>query len=690
MRFILSLFLFSATNFFAQQNANVDFKTINANISPSFATKTVQGEADYEFDVIAKTDTIRVDAVNMKIYEIKINNKVVNFKNNTKQLFLFEGFKIGNNIMKISYLSTPKQTVYFNGTVNDFQIWTQGQGKETSHWLPSFNDVNEKIVFSIAISCHENYVVLSNGILKKSTLMSNKKTWFYEMKKPMSSYLLMFAIGKFEKRMQKSKSGVNLETYLDVNDANKFETTYLNNKEIFDFLESEIGFNYPWEVYRQVPVNDFLYGGMENTTTTIFSKNYVLDKTGINDKSYANVNAHELAHQWFGNLVTAKSGKHHWLQEGFATYYALLAEKKIFGDDYFNWKLYEMAERLQQASKTDTIPILNAKASSLTFYQKGAWALHFLRTQIGDVKFKLAVKNYLKKNQFKTVATPDFLAEIYKVSGFDVVSFQKNWLENPKFNVKEALNIIQKSNMMKQYFEVSSLKNVPFIEKQNKFREILKSEAYFTVKQEVVYQLAEVSFAEKINLLKLAMHLKNIQVRQAIAESTTEFTDDFEADYKTFLDDDSYITQEIVLNVLWNKYPLQQIELLEKTKNWIGFNDYNLRILWLNLALRTKNYLTTEKTGLYDELLQMASPNFETETRQNAMKTLLFLDKNDQNVLPFLVNGLTSYRWQMVKFCKDKIRPMLKTKNYSDYFEKLMPTLNQNENNQLKKLLAEK
>ena len=92
---------------------------------------------------------------------------------------------------------------------------------------------------------------------------------------------------------------------------------------------------YPWKIYRQIPVRDFLYAGMENTTSTIFSQDFVVDSIGFNDKNYINVNAHELAHQWFGDLITSQSSKHHWLQEGFATYYALLAERQLFGDDYF-------------------------------------------------------------------------------------------------------------------------------------------------------------------------------------------------------------------------------------------------------------------------------------------------------------------------------------------------------------------
>ena len=186
----------------------------------------------------------------------------------------------------------------------------------------------------------------------------------------MSSYLVMLAIGNFTKQTTPTKSGTQLEFYLDKNDVSKFEPTYRYSKEMFDYLEQEIGVKYPWGIYRQVPVRDFLYAGMENTTSTIFAQDFVVDSIGFNDRNYVNVNAHELAHQWFGDLITAQSGKHHWLQEGFATYYALLAERHLFGDDYFYEELNDYAEQLNRASKTDTIPVMNEKASSLSFYKK--------------------------------------------------------------------------------------------------------------------------------------------------------------------------------------------------------------------------------------------------------------------------------------------------------------------------------
>lgn len=687
MKCVFFLFFFGIG--FAQSIKFVDCTKINAAIEINFDKKEIYGSEILEFQISKIIDTIKIDAKNIDCMEIQINGKAVKFINKNNQFLLFEGFKLGKNVVSLQYVAQPKQCVYFTGNGNDLQIWTQGQGKNTSHWLPSFDDVNEKVIFGLSITFDKEYEVISNGLLKKTYLKNDLKTWQYQMQKPMSSYLMMFAIGKFAKRKQKSASGIVLEEYLNKNDISKFDATYKYNNEIFDFLENEIGVPYPWQIYRQVPVKDFLYGGMENTSATIFSQDYVVDAIGFNDKNYVNVNAHELAHQWFGDFITAKSGKHHWLQEGFATYYALLAEKSILGDDYFTWKMYEIAEKIQRASKFDTIPILNEKASSLSLYQKGAWAIHVLRHKIGDQKFKIIVKNYLKKYQFSNVETSDFLGEVSKVSDFDINKFQKDWLENPKFNIAEVLDILKKNEMIQQYFAIAELKDVPFNKKKNKLELVLNSNAFYSIKQEIIEQLQKIPFANKKDLLETAMNQNNIHVRQTIAATMVDFPDEFAANYKTFLDDESFVTQEIVLNVLWNRYPLEQAELLEKTRNWIGFNDYNLRILWLNLALRSTSYVLQDKTILYDELLQYSTTKFQSETRQNAINTLLFLDKNDQNVLPNLVSGLNSHRWQMVKCSKDKIRTMLKLKSFRTYFETLSLKLNQNDQQLLNKLLKE-
>jgi len=686
MKYLILLFsVFS----FAQQTKFVDFKSVLGKIEINPIEKSVSGEVTYEFQVTSAIDTIKIDAQNMTFTNLKINNSVVNYKNSGKKIALFEGFTIGKNTLIFNYLAKPKQTMYFVGADENLQIWTQGQGKFTSNWFPSFDDANEKVIFNLDVNFDKNFQVISNGVLVNKTVNSDTTDWQYRMKKPMSSYLLMLAIGKFEVQNEKAKNGIPLCFYIENEDEAKLEPTYRYSKTIFDFFEKEIGVKYPWEIYKQIPVRDFLYAGMENTSATVFSRDFVVDEIGFEDKNYVNVNAHELAHQWFGDLVTAESGKHHWLQEGFATYYALLAEKEVFGEDYFYFKLYSISQQLKSVSKTDTIPILNEKASSLSFYQKGAWTLHVLRDGIGAKVFQKAVQNYLKKYSFKNVNTDDFLNEIRKVSKYDVDAFRIKWLESSSFDNQKATELLSKNESIKALLEIKKLKNKPFLEKQDIFMKTMQSDAYFPIKEEIIYQVENVSFANKAVLLRLGMATNEVNIRQAIANTTPIIPLEFKVEFETLLDDKSYITREVALNSLWSQFPKDQIKYLEKSKDWIGFNDKNLRILWLTLALGTNEYELDNKAKYYDELLDYCSPKYESSIRQNALEKVLFINEKDKNVLPFIVNALVSHKWQFSKFGRDKIRLLLKNQNVRSYFEMVLSNLNKEESAALNKLLSE-
>ena len=460
------IFLLFTTFLFAQQTQFVDFKSVNAQLKLNATEKSVSGSVDYEFEVLKPLDTIKLDAKNMEFSKLAINKKEVIFVNTGKQLQIIYNFQKGQNHLTFDYVVKPKQALYFVDIENaEVQIWTQGQGRYTSNWFPSFDDVNEKVVFNLGITYNKVYQVVSNGILKEKSSSGDSYHWQYQMQNPMSSYLLMLAIGKYDKKELTAKSKIPLEYYLEHKDVNRFEPTYRYSKRIFDFLEKEIDVNYPWQIYREIPVRDFLYAGMENTTATLFATRYVVDSIGFEDRNYTNVDAHELAHHWFGDLITAESSTHHWLQEGFATYYAALAEREIYGDDYFYSKLYDTAQQIKFASRTDTIPVLNAKASSLTFYEKGAWALFVLHESIGDKAFKKAVKSYLKKYAYQNVNTQNFFDEIKKVSNFDLVQFQKTWLESTVFDTPTANTLLSKNKAIQVRLEVDKLKKTQIAEK---------------------------------------------------------------------------------------------------------------------------------------------------------------------------------------------------------------------------------
>ncbi|MEW7278930.1 M1 family metallopeptidase [Aquimarina sp. 2201CG1-2-11] len=676
----------------AKEQPHVDFTEAKVDILITPKTQTVAGEVTYIFNVLKSIDTVFVDAQKMNINKVVLEENKIDFIYDSKKIGIISDFKPNTRYsVTIAYDATPKKALYFVKDIegND-QVWTQGQGKYTSNWLPSFDDMNEKVAFDLAISYYKNFEVIANGTLEKVVPINDSiQKWQYDMQQPMSSYLVAFAIGKYDKVADVSSSGTPLEMYYYPKDKDKFEFTYKHSKKIFDFLEEEIGFDYPWQNYKQIPVKDFLYAGMENTGTTIFSDSFIVDETGFVDQNYINVNAHELAHQWFGDLVTATEGKHHWLQEGFATYYALLAEKEIFGEDYFLFKLYESAEQLTELSKTDNATsLLDPKASSLTFYQRGAWALHALRNLIGDASFKISVHNYLEKHKFKNVTTNDFIAVASSVSGMDLSDYKKLWLDNVKFPSQEALDILTQSKFIKDYLNLAKERTQPIAGKWKELSEALSFPVNDYIGQEAVYQLSGNRDPEVIALYDKAFETNNVFVRQAIANTLSTVPKDLQEQYESLLKDASYATIEPAIYHLWSSFPQKRKEYLDTTKEIIGFNNKNIRTLWLVLALSTQGYQTDQHQKYYQELSSYTSPKYSFNVRQNAFTYLESLQAFSDQSLQHLAEGAVHHNWRFRSFCRKLVDAVLKNEEYKKKYVALWERLPKNQQDFLKKKLT--
>jgi aminopeptidase N len=623
----------------------------------------------HKFEILKDVDSVFIDAQHMEITNpVRLidftNSKTdsIPFRNDTSKIWLKHEFKAGNQYEAIiNYKTMPKKALYFVGWDNEApnQIWTQGQGKYTSNWLPSFDDMNEKVTFSLVIQFDEEYEVISNGIeVLKTPTEGGETDHVFLMGKPMSSYLVALAIGKYEKLELESASGIPLELYYYPDDSLKAEPTYRYTKDMFDFLEREIGFEYPWQNYKQIPVHDFLYAGMENTSATIFSDGFVIDSIGFIDKNYVNVNAHELAHQWFGDLVTETSGTHHWLQEGFATYYALLAEREIFGDDYYYWRLYEYAqELLDQDNAGNGTALLNPKSSSVTFYKKGAWLLHMLREKIGDVAFRQAVKKYLYNHQFENVESYDFIKEVENVTPLDVDGFFEEWLESPVFPYNEAMESLEQSLFIQEYLMVDCKADTAECDYY------LESPLSPQAKAKIISQVPE--------RITLDVFNDDLKVRQAIAKSLKTIPGNLKGVYESLLEDESYITIEAALYNLWSNFPDERDLYLDKTKNIVGLNDKNVRLLWLVLALSTPDYNQDNKQEYFDELVGYTAPDFNFEVRMRAFSYLEALNLFPEQALINLVNASGHYNWQFRSYAKSVIEALSVDERYAGQLEKL-------------------
>jgi aminopeptidase N len=673
----------------AQHQDKVDFIWGKVFIEPIPKEKSIRGSVTYEFEVLKDVDSIFLDAKNIEFSSVLLNRKNVEYHNDEKTISIKKKLKKGKSYqLNLKYSCQPKQTVYFMGWDDDVedneQIWTQGQGKYTSHWLPSFDAMEEKVEFDLIIFSPPNYAVISNGFgtdypmnkLRRSLDDPKKMQWkrtYFDMQKPMSSYLLAFAIGNYEKQELKSKSGILIENYYYPQDSVKVEPTYRYTKAIFDFLEEEIGFPYPWQNYKNIPVHDFLYAGMENTTATIFSDQYVIDSVAFVDKNYVNVNAHELAHQWFGNLVTEKNSEHHWLHEGFATYYAYLAEQHLFGDDHFYWKLFKTLDQLKDQVENDNgQSLLDPKASSLTFYEKGAWALFALQNEVGEQAFKNGVKYYLNKFQFKNATVSDFLTEMELASELDLSAFREQWLENEMFPYQKAKELLaKKSESVKLAFELEKdlVTFQKFAVNYNKYWNATKS---VHLKK---YVLEQGKNALPQEILETAIAHDSIPVRQRLLTVVDDIKILPAEKVEALLNDKSYLTIENALLRLWQTYPEKRAIYLDQTKNVIGLPNKNVRLLWLTLAMLTENYNGPMTKRYFDELSAYTDDKFSFEIRQSAFFYLKEVFGLNDESLTNLIKGTNHHSWQFKKFARNLLEKLLQDPEYKLRLQELATKL---------------
>ncbi|WP_194850070.1 M1 family metallopeptidase [Nonlabens antarcticus] len=667
----------------------VDFTRATVSVTLDPANTVVDGHVTFEIDVLKATDVIHIDAKNLLEYAVSSTTHTdIAATRDDAGLLLRARFRESEKAtVKLTFKTQPNKALYFIDADADHrwdQAWTQGQGKYTSNWLPSIDDMNEKMEWDLQVAVPGNLRVAANGALKLKVPNDDLMFWNYDMTAPMSSYLVALVVGNYEISSTESASGIPLDFYYYPQDSLKVESTYQHATQIFDFMEQEIGIAYPWQNYKQIPVKDFLYAGMENTSATIFSDQFVQDDIGAIDRSYVNVNAHELAHQWFGDLVTEESGTHHWLQEGFATYYAMLAERELYGDVHYYVNLYEQAELLNDQNQSGkSTALMDPSASSLTFYQHGAWAIHALRDLVGDAAFRNSIKLYLKKYAFKNATTDDLLNIVAEQSGKDLTSYKSMWLTSNQFPSEEALRLLRKDLFMEAYLQLLARRISSFDEAYASYRETLRVPIQKEAVLEMVGQLSLHTDSRKYKLLEQAAATNNIEIRQLIALTTREVTENNKELISSLLTDDSYVTREQALVLLWNAAGDKKRLLETARKAWNETNE-SLDLAWLTLAINTDGYTAKQRTGFLGQLQEYTKPVYSTETRQIAFDYLVALDYLDDENLLDLYHAALHHNYSFYGYARKIINDQFAAESKKELMNKVVDLLTPAEQEKLR------
>ncbi|MBI4677443.1 MAG: HEAT repeat domain-containing protein [Elusimicrobia bacterium] len=315
------------------------------------------------------------------------------------------------------------------------QVWSQGQTDDSRHWFPCRDVPCEKATTEMVVTVPEDFTAVSNGSLVGVSLDRKRalKTWHWRMAHPHSLYLVTLAVGRFAE-VQDDWDGIPVTYYCEKGREADARRGFGKTPAMVRFFSERIGVRYPWEKYAQVAAHEF-GGGMENTSAATQTDVALLDRRAALDTDFDGLVAHELAHQWFGDLVTCRSWAHGWLNEGFATYFDPLFQEHDKGPDAFYYDMHLFAQAyFDEDSKRYRRPIVTNiyKHSWSLFdrhlYQKAAWVLHLIRYHLGEDPWWSAIKHYVQRFSFKCVETSDFVAAVEEATGRNIRPIVDQWI----------------------------------------------------------------------------------------------------------------------------------------------------------------------------------------------------------------------------------------------------------------------
>ena len=372
---------------------------------------------------------------------------------------LDRAYSTGETIaLRFKYTAKPKKGVYFVEAQtadqalkpHSGQIWTQGEADEAHHWFPSFDFPSDKATVEQYITARSNEKVIGNGVLvEKISNADGTVTHHFKMDIPFSTYLVSFVIGEYAE--VKDKHGdIPLGFYVYPGTESIVPKAFGRTGEMMRVFADVTGVPFPYNKYDQTVVSRFQFGGMENiTATTLADTEVYMVESGLFEAAVVDLVAHELAHSWFGNLVTCKNWAELWLNEGFATFMEAVYREKAFGKGSYRNKILSDARQylMSDAVTPKKHGLFNRNAGNIaelfdvpfTTYNKGGAVLHTLREEIGDEAFWKAVKIYLDRHRYGSVTTPDLRAAMEEASGRDLKWFFDQWvygIGSPKLRIR--------------------------------------------------------------------------------------------------------------------------------------------------------------------------------------------------------------------------------------------------------------
>ncbi|MEK6704785.1 MAG: M1 family aminopeptidase [Bdellovibrionota bacterium] len=431
-------------------------------------TKYLTGTVKHRVTAVAPDQRkLKLDQVGLTIDEAAVNGKNAKF------------FVVGNSLsielrsdseppvapgeiveFTVKYsVRQPRRGLFFTGPDADYpkkpyQVWSQGQDEDSRYWFPTFDYPNQKATSEVIATVPDGYTAISNGALISCKEVDRGKRFHYRLGVPHVTYLISLVVGKFSTWSDKGPNNLLIQYFVQPGREEDGKRMFKNTSLMIGAFERKIGVDFPYEKYSQVAVQDFIFGGMENTSATTLTELSLHDERAHLDYSSDSLVAHELAHQWFGDLLTCRDWSHGWLNEGFATFMERVWVEEDKGpnggfDEAKYHSYQDMNEYLSEDKSRYRRPVVcNTYVEPIDIfdahlYQKGGLVLNMIRHILGDALFWQSVRNYVNRHKGGNVETLDFVRIIEDTTGRNLRRIFDEWLFNagyPEFDLSCSWN----------------------------------------------------------------------------------------------------------------------------------------------------------------------------------------------------------------------------------------------------------
>jgi len=430
--------------------------------------KQLRGSAALTVEAIADgLRDVQLDAAELDITKVSAGGRAARHESVGERLLVRLPRPLGAGkraTIEIAYSTRPRKGFFFVGPTEaegdrHAAGWSQGQADDTHWWIPCLESTESRATLEMIVTVPKGYRAIGNGrlISRRVSARRNTVTYHWRQDTVHPAYLISLVVGKFVELRDRAGK-VPLHGYVPRGSEAKGRDLFRKTPFMIETFSKVFGYPYPYPKYAQSTVFDFTFGGMENTGATTLTVRALQTPEEAIDQTYETLISHELAHQWWGDLVTCRDWSEGWLNEGFATYSEIVFWEAEHGRDEADFaRLEHMCSYLVEDYGDYRRPIVETRFRYPSdifdrhLYEKGACVVHMLRATLGDSVWRRSLKRYLERHAFAGVETSDLRRACEEESGRNLTWFFDQWLHrdgHPEIKVSREWDADSKSLLL--------------------------------------------------------------------------------------------------------------------------------------------------------------------------------------------------------------------------------------------------